>query len=501
MSSQRADPMWCQRTIHGSHSARREHPADRRTCCSTIGSPNTPGCNLAVRREALLAIGGFNPIYLRAGDDVDVCWRLQARGGTIGFAPAALVWHHHRASVNAYWRQQVGYGEGEVWLQPHHPNKFVGSRIQWHGHVYSPLPFVRSLFGTRVNAGPWGTAPFPSVYRTDVAPLFLAPHTLSWQVSALLLTVVGLALWRADSDWPGLTIAWAGGLALAVTIGRCVQYALASDIRAVPPLPGRSEAVSRFLTRGMIAWLHLLQPLARMRGRIRGVLTSPEFELAHEPLTRRPAWHEIRDVIAVIGPGRRRLSFWSDAWLERGAVLTRIVERVRSTRIATALEVDDGWHSTRDVSLQLGRWGRLDIQMLIEEHSHGRVLVRVARRFRVTPFFAVALGALLLVVVSSIEATSHGWMAAAPIPFIAVLLMQAIWRAGGTLTLADQVITRVLLDADAVPLGAPAVEIAARVAGSGPPPVPQSLLSRARSHSSREPAGVAPTASAARHAN
>src|SRR5205814_1352965 len=28
---------------------------------------HVPGCNMAFRREALLAIGGFNPIYLRAG--------------------------------------------------------------------------------------------------------------------------------------------------------------------------------------------------------------------------------------------------------------------------------------------------------------------------------------------------------------------------------------------------------------------------------------------------
>src|SRR5262249_16395990 len=76
---------------------------------------HVPGCKMAFRREALLAIGGFNPIYLRAGDDVDVCWRLQARGWKIGFAAAALVWHHHRSSIKAYWRQQVGYGEGERW--------------------------------------------------------------------------------------------------------------------------------------------------------------------------------------------------------------------------------------------------------------------------------------------------------------------------------------------------------------------------------------------------
>jgi hypothetical protein len=47
---------------------------------------HVPGCNMAFRRDALLAVGGFNPVYLRAGDDVDVCWRLQAKGHKIGFA-------------------------------------------------------------------------------------------------------------------------------------------------------------------------------------------------------------------------------------------------------------------------------------------------------------------------------------------------------------------------------------------------------------------------------
>ena len=67
---------------------------------------HVPGCNCAFRRDRLLAIGGFNPVFLRAGDDVDVCWRMQARGWKVGFAPAALVWHRHRATTRAYWRQQ-----------------------------------------------------------------------------------------------------------------------------------------------------------------------------------------------------------------------------------------------------------------------------------------------------------------------------------------------------------------------------------------------------------
>ena len=149
---------------------------------------HVPGCNMAFRRDALLAISGFNPIYLRAGDDVDVCWRLQARGWKIGFASSALVWHHHRSSVQAYWRQQVGYGEGETWLMAHHPEKFLDGRMLWRGRIYSPLPFVRSLWGTRINAGVWGTAAFPSVYRTDVHPFAFLPHSIRWQVFSTILT-------------------------------------------------------------------------------------------------------------------------------------------------------------------------------------------------------------------------------------------------------------------------------------------------------------------------
>ena len=145
---------------------------------------HVPGCNLAVRRDALRAIGGFNPIYLRAGDDVDVCWRLQAAGGRIEFVPAALVWHHHRASVRAYWRQQVGYGEGQSWLVPHHRERFTGAKIAWQGHIYSPLPFVRSLSRPRVNVGIWGSAAFPSVYHMQAFSLAFLPHTVRWQIAS-----------------------------------------------------------------------------------------------------------------------------------------------------------------------------------------------------------------------------------------------------------------------------------------------------------------------------
>ena len=61
-----------------------------------------PGCNMAFRKSALLAVGGFDPRYRIAGDDVDICWKMQARGWKLGFNPAAVVWHHRRNAVRPY---------------------------------------------------------------------------------------------------------------------------------------------------------------------------------------------------------------------------------------------------------------------------------------------------------------------------------------------------------------------------------------------------------------
>ena len=123
-----------------------------------------PGCNMAFRREALEQINGFDPQYRKAGDDVDVCWRLQQAGMWITFAPGAFVWHHRRQTPRAYFRQQRGYGEAEALLQFKHPDKFNGrGDSKWRGVMYgpalrgvrlSPAVIYRGTFGT-------GTVPVP----------------------------------------------------------------------------------------------------------------------------------------------------------------------------------------------------------------------------------------------------------------------------------------------------------------------------------------------------
>jgi GT2 family glycosyltransferase len=122
-----------------------------------------PGCNLAVTRAAFEAIGGFDPAFRTAGDDVDFCWRLREAGHVLGFAPGAFVWHWRRPSILAFLRQQRGYGAAERLLIAKHPGKFSkrgGAR--WEGFVYGGGA-VRVMAGSMIYHGHMGRAGYQSV--------------------------------------------------------------------------------------------------------------------------------------------------------------------------------------------------------------------------------------------------------------------------------------------------------------------------------------------------
>lgn len=97
-----------------------------------------PGCNIAVRRSVFFEIGGFDPVFQSAGDDVDFCWRLSDAGYRLGFVPGAYVWHWRRPSIRAYLKQQIGYGRAEKLLIAKHPHRFSkeGDAL-WRGCIYS----------------------------------------------------------------------------------------------------------------------------------------------------------------------------------------------------------------------------------------------------------------------------------------------------------------------------------------------------------------------------
>jgi len=110
------------------------------------------------------------------------------------------------------------------------------------------------------------------------------------------------------------------------------------------------------------------------------------------------------------------------------------------------------------------------VQMLVEEHERGRVLVRISRRLRVTPFFVSTMAALFTVVLTLAFTGGGRWMMWALVAAIA-LALRAAWHAAATIALADTVMTRVLVESGAMPFSAPALGAAERAAA----PVPTTL--------------------------
>jgi hypothetical protein len=403
---------------------------------------------MAFRRSALVEVGGFNVVYRRAGDDVDLCWRLQARGWRIGFAPAALVWHHHRASARAYWRQQVGYGEGEEWLAPHHPDRFRDGHAVWRGHIYSPLPFVRALSRAQVNTGPWGTAAFPSVYLRDAYPFAFMPHKVRWLIVALILVGGGFAARAVGAFSLGFGLVAAGGLGLSVTVVTCVLFALESDLAGLAPIGRLSSDTSRVMYRLVIAWLHFIQPFARAWGRLRGLLADVELpDHAHAAGEHRvrPSWRSLVQAVALVAGARVERQFWSEGWTEAEAFLSLVRDRLQRAQAIRAIEVDDGWQHGRDISVQVAAWGWLDLRVLAEDHGSGKRLFRVTQGLRCTPLGFLALagaaGAAVVCIAFDVEYREVA-LSSAVLASVAAAGLWSMWQTARAVTATERVIAR-----------------------------------------------------------
>ena len=217
---------------------------------------HVPGCNLAVRRSALEGIGGFDVGYTTAGDDVDVCWRLMDLGGQIGFSPAAQVHHHRRDTVRGYLRQQRGYGRAERMLSGQHRHRFnrLGA-ARWSGFVYGGPRILPWLLRPVVYHGPMGSAPFQSELRDRSA-------AVSMWVSALLPVAVAVGLLTLPLGLVDPAFLVVPGVVAALL----VAYA-ASIAAAARPAPRETSPVR---LRVLVAFLHVVQPVARAWGRVRG---------------------------------------------------------------------------------------------------------------------------------------------------------------------------------------------------------------------------------------
>ena len=178
----------------------------------------------------------------------------------------------------AYWRQQVGYGEGEAWLRARHRRRFLRSGVSWRGRIYSPLPFVQSLTASAAALGCMGHGGVSDRVPDGCAPAAgAAAYSPRGRSRRLLLIVAGLTALPISADGAAPLLALAVGVTGAsITLPQVRRVRAALRHRAGSLCYRRCGTVlSRVVYRATIAWLHIVQPFARSYGHARGLLRPP----------------------------------------------------------------------------------------------------------------------------------------------------------------------------------------------------------------------------------
>ena len=342
-----------------------------------------PGCNMAYRREALLEIGGFDPRFRIAGDDVDVGWRLQERGWTLGFSPAALVWHHRRNSVRQYLTQQLEYAKAEALLADKWPAKYNSAgHINWQGRLYGN-GVVKFLFAQpRVYHGTWGAALFQSLYEPAPGVLSSLPLMPEWYL--LLLTLATLS--TLAIDWKPLLAffpVWAG--ALVLTVLQAVRGG--ARARFHPPPRSRFQQIRLQI---IVTCLHLLQPAARLLGRSLHGLGPWQ-------------WSGVRQGAVT----RSLSSIWCEKWQ---SAEQRLAELEATLQRANAVVERGGPYDSWDLYIRGGMFGSVRALAMIEEHGAGKQLFRL-RAWPTVPIVGIGL-VVFLIAGAVLAAADSAWVAA-----------------------------------------------------------------------------------------
>jgi GT2 family glycosyltransferase len=359
-----------------------------------------PGCNMAFRKFCLDAIGGFDPQFRAAGDDVDVCWRLQEHGWTLGFNPAAMVWHHRRNSLRAYWRQQRGYGRAEALLERKWPERYNGpGHLTWRGRLYG-LGLLHTALPRRwrVYHGTWGTGLFQQLYPPADGTLASLPLMPEWYLllaGLAVVSVLGIA-------WPPLLSAFP---VLLVCLAPLLIQAVRGATRARFLTPPRSRWEALRL-RTLIGVLYLVQPLDRLYGRLKHGLAP---------------WRRRGRAGAAL-PRKRVLELWSERWRSTEDWLGRVEHALLSTGAAFRRGGDfDRW----ELHVRGGLFGSARVRMAVEEHGRGRQLAR----YLVWPRCSGA-AVVLLAALAGLTATAAANGAAVPAAVLAGMFAGLVFHVG-----------------------------------------------------------------------
>jgi GT2 family glycosyltransferase len=315
-----------------------------------VVAEHIPGCNMAFHRWAFDKVGGFDPEYRKAGDDVDFCWRLQQEGQVIAFSPSAIVWHYRRFTLKAFRKQQEGYGEAESLLRFKHLVFFGPTgTAKWKGQIYGAPRFTWLINKPVIYHGVFGEGLFQCIYPTPQSELAAYLSSIEWVTLTSFLLLLSI-------PFPALRIV------AYLMFGGTFLVALSYMIHA--KLEPRFDTIRARL---LVAFLALSQPLVRGWARYFTWLKfkrTPESVIAAKEKNFTPS--NIR--------GLSKLVFWNEEGKGRELLLTSVIEALENE--GWSYSTDTGWKEW-DVQIYGSFWWGVTMRSVTEYHGGPKCLTRV----------------------------------------------------------------------------------------------------------------------------
>jgi mycofactocin system glycosyltransferase len=187
-----------------------------------------PSAAIICRTSAVRDIAGFDET-LRAGEDVDLCWRLVESGARLRYEPIAQVAHDHRTELRDWIARKAFYGNSAASLSARHPDKIAPLMISGWALTAWILMAIGSSFGY-------------------LASLFVA---------ALTGRRIAKTMQGADTQiWDVLGVAvrglWSAALQLASAI--CRHYWPVALLAAIAFRPCRRMVLVAAVVDGVVDW-------------------------------------------------------------------------------------------------------------------------------------------------------------------------------------------------------------------------------------------------------
>jgi len=368
-------------------------PEDNRTAACVAVSPGAPthvlltdevaehipGCNMAFRKDKLMEIGGFDALYRAAGDDVDLCWRLQNQGYEIGFSAAMMVWHHRRNTIKAYLKQQKGYGRAEALLTPKHPDRFnqLGNS-RWAGRIYGDISGALLTSRPVIYHGVFGMGLFQTLYEPKGSLLAYLPMSFEWMMLALVLSFLTVLFPLAAIPAAGMaltSLAFVGHMASKARLPRVYDNWRSRLIIALLTL---SQPVLRGQTRYRTLLALRLTAWHKFRSQRKIGLGLPR-ETASLP---RRLWNKVAEASMLLTHGFSfHRYFWNNLGLEREDVIDHTMSLLNS--LGVSQKIDSGFSESGktppwDIQAQPGLWAKMRLRLTVENHGGMKRFVRLA---------------------------------------------------------------------------------------------------------------------------